>query len=396
MMAHNDNQKARYKEKDEKGFFEWHNFRKTGTDSYRKDRPKQFYPIILNTETNKLRIPKILWSDDKQQYEITETLKETEIELLPLTPEGTERVWKYSIERANSTIDDYLVKKTATGYEIYIRNYLNESGVLPRTWWDKSEYSAKDNGTRTLANLFGPVKLFDFPKAPEAVKDALIAANLPSEGFVLDFFSGSATTAHAVMQLNAEDGGKRKFIMVQIPEVCDEKSEAAKAGYATIPEIGKERTRRAGQKIKDEAGLNAQDLDIGFRVLKLDSSNMKDVYYTPEEYAQMQFSLDGFTDNIKPDRSHEDLLFQVMLELGIPLSCKIAKDGDLISVEFEGDPNYLMANFGRVDTATVTEIAKRQPYYAVFRDSSFASDSAMTNFEQVFNTYSPQTIRRVL
>jgi adenine-specific DNA-methyltransferase len=220
----------------------------------------------------------------------------------------------------------------------------------------------------------------------------LIAANLPYDGIVLDFFSGSATTAHAVMQLNAEDGGKRKFIMVQITEACDEKSEAAKAGYANICEIGKERIRRAGRKIKDEAGLMAQDLDIGFRVLKLDSSNMKDVYYTPEEYAQMNFSLDGFEDNIKPDRTDEDLLFQVMLDLGIPLSAKISKDGSLLRV----NDNYLIACFSRVDTELITEIAKRKPYYAVFRDSSFASDSAMVNFEQVFSTYSPNTIRRVL
>ena len=263
---------------------------------------------------------------------------------------------------------------------------------MPHTWWDKPEYSARDNGTRTLTNIFGPGKVFDFPKAPEAVKDALISANLPCDGLVLDFFSGSATTAQVVSEMNADDDGNRKFILVQLPEPCSDKSEAYKAGYKTICEIGKERIRRAGAKIKADNPLTTADLDVGFRVLKLDSSNMKDVYYTPEEYAQLGFNLDGFMDNIKEDRSPEDLLFQVMLDLGIPLSAKITQDGDVFHV----NDNYLIACFKKVDTELITAIAKLKPYYAVFRDSSFTSDSAMVNFEQVFNTYSPNTIRRVL
>jgi len=227
----------------------------------------------------------------------------------------------------------------------------------------------------------------------------------------MDFFSGSATTAHAVMQLNAEakDGAKRKFIMVQLAEDLDVNYEKASTDEKTaikrsidfldsigkphtICEIGKERIRRAGAKIKADSPLTTADLDVGFRVLKLDSSNMKDVYYTPEEYAQLGFSLDGFMDNIKEDRSPEDLLFQVMLDLGIPLSAKITLDGDVFHV----NDNYLIACFKKVDTELITAIAKMKPYYAVFRDSSFTSDSAMVNFEQVFNTYSPNTIRRVL
>jgi len=182
--------------------------------------------------------------------------------------------------------------------------------------------------------------------------------------------------------------------MVQLPEPTDEKSEAYKAGYKNISEIGKERIRRAGKKIKEEnkdkEGI--EDLDIGFRVLKLDSSNMKDVYYTPQEYGQMNFDLEGFMDNIKPDRSDEDLLFQVMLELDIPLSAKINRDEKIFYV----NDNYLIACFGKVDTDLITAIAKKKPYYAVFRDNSFVSDSALVNFEQVFNTYSPNTIRKVL
>ena len=211
----------------------------------------------------------------------------------------------------------------------------------------------------------------------------------------MDFFSGSATTAHAVMQLNAEDGGRRKFIMVQIPEVCDEKSEAYKAGYKNICEIGKERIRRAGRKIKEEAGLTAQELDIGFRVLRLDSSNMQDVYYMPSAMAQNL--LDTTTDNIKPDRTPEDLLFQVMLELGVLPSSKIVEmvvDGKRV---FDVADGFLLACFDEgVTSETVTAIAKKQPYYAVFRDASMADDSTATNFDQIFETYSPSTVRKVL
>jgi adenine-specific DNA-methyltransferase len=217
---------------------------------------------------------------------------------------------------------------------------------------------------------------------------------------ILDFFSGSATTAHAVMQINAEDGGKRKFIMVQLPEVCTEDSEATKAGYKNICEIGKERIRRVGKKIVNESPLDRAELDIGFRVLKLDSSNMKDVYYTPQdtvsEVGELAVDLDGFVDNIKADRTAEDLLFQVMLDLGISLSSKIEKREIGGRVVHFVDNNKLLACFDRVTDEIVTEIAKNKPYYVVFRDSSFYNDATLVNFEQIFKTYSPATIRKVL
>ena len=211
----------------------------------------------------------------------------------------------------------------------------------------------------------------------------------------MDFFSGSATTAHAVMQLNAEDGGNRKFIMVQLPEECKEDSEAYKAGYKNICEIGKERIRRAGAKIKEENPLTTADLDTGFRVLKLDSSNMKDVYYNPDEYTMG--SLFGMADNIKDDRTPEDLLFQVMLDLGILLSSKIEETMIAGKKVFNVADGYLYACFDSdVSEETVKAIAQKKPYYAVFRDSGFANDSVATNFEQIFETYSPSTIRKVL
>ena len=302
------------------------------------------------------------------------------------------KCWLYGHEKVDQLIADNRIGFREGSGTPYLKRFLSEvrqGSTLPTIILDGgvSVDSAKE-----IRDLFSN-DYFEFPKPTKLLKKLLICG-LGINDIVMDFFSGSATTADAVMQLNAEDGGKRKFIMVQLPEPCDENSDAYKTGYKTIAEIGKERIRRAGKKIKednkDKPGI--ENLDIGFRVLKLDSSNMKDVYYTPEEYAQMNFNLEGFMDNIKPDRTEEDLLFQVMLDLGIPLSAKIRQEGETFYV----NDNYLIACFGRVDTALITEIAKKKPYYAVFRDSSFINDSAMVNFEQVFSTYSPNTIRRVL
>lgn len=248
--------------------------------------------------------------------------------------------------------------------------------------------------TRELKMLFDGEDYFDFPKPVDYIK-LIIEQGAAEEGIVLDFFSGSATTAHAVMQLNAEDGGNRKFIMVQFPEATDEKSEAYKAGYRNICEIGKERIRRAGTKIKEEAGLAAQNLDTGFRVLKCDTSNMKDVYYNPAEYEVNMFS--RLEDNIKEDRTPEDLLFQVMLDLGVLLSSKIEETTIAGKKVFNVEDNYLIACFDSdVSEETIKAIAKQKPYYFVMRDSSMASDSVATNFDQIFATYSPDTVRKVL
>ena len=212
---------------------------------------------------------------------------------------------------------------------------------------------------------------------------------------VMDFFSGSATTAHAVMQLNTEDGGHRKFIMVQIPEATDEKSEARRAGYPNICEIGKERIRRAGAKIKADSPLTTQDLDVGFRVLKCDESNMKPVYYTPADTEQEQMDL--LADNIKEDRTPEDLLFQVMLDMGVPLSSTIEVTEIARKKVFDVGGNFLLACFDKdVTEETITAVAKRKPYYFAMRDSSMADDTVAANFEQIFRTYSPDTVRKVL
>ena len=231
-MEHSERQKSRYSEKDETGYFEWENFRKNGTDSDRADRPKQFYPIYLNTDTLKKRIPSIQWNNNNNSYDICEKPLDNETVLWPISASGEEKVWKYGIERARTDCNQFKVKKTKQGYEVYRKKYLNNEGSAPHTWWDKAEYSARDNGTRMLTNILGSKSVFDFPKALNSVKDSLIIANLPSDGLVVDFFAGSGTTLHAVNLLNALDGGKRQCILVTNNEVSESETKVlAKSGY---------------------------------------------------------------------------------------------------------------------------------------------------------------------
>ena len=277
------------------------------------------------------------------------------------------------------------------------KTFLSEvqSGLRPNTILFQNEVGNNQEAKQELKVLFDEISVFDSPKPVRLLKTLLQISNIDKNSLVLDFFSGSATTAHAVMQLNAEDGSKRKFIMVQLPEECAENSEAYKAGYKNICEIGKERIRRAGKKIKEENPLTTQDLDIGFRVLKCDSSNMEDVYFTPKEYMDKQQNL--FVDNIKKDRSDEDLLFDAMLKLDTPLSSKIEKISIAGKTVYNVAQGHLMACFDKnVTDEVITAIAKEMPSYFVMRDSSQADDSVAINFEQIFNTYSPQTVRRVL
>lgn len=259
----------------------------------------------------------------------------------------------------------------------------------------RSIISLKSDGGIEVEKIFEGKSYFPYPK-PVSLIEVLINSIEEKEGIFLDFFAGSSTTAHAIMKLNCEDNGHRKFIMVQLPEKTDEKSEAYKAGYKNICEIGKERIRRAGRKIKEDAGLTAPaDLDIGFRCLRLDESNMKPVYYTPDEVGQQDlFSL---VDNVKEDRTPEDLLFQVMLDLGVLLSSSIEVKEIAGKKVFNVADGFLLACFDHdVTEETVKAIAQMKPYYAVFRDSSMANDSVATNFDQIFETYSPDTVRKVL
>lgn len=254
------------------------------------------------------------------------------------------------------------------------------------TLWDDIQYNnLTKEGSIEFPNGKKPIKLLQ----------RIIELTCDKDSIILDFFSGSASTAHAVMQMNYEDNGHRKFIMVQLPEECEEGSDFKKTGFMNICEIGKERIRRSGDKIKKEAGITSDNLDTGFRVLKCDTSNMKDIYYTPSETQQSLF--DTYADNIKEDRTPEDLLFQVMLDLGVLLSSKIEETTIAGKQVFNVADGFLIACFDKdVTEETVKAVAEKKPYYAVFRDSSMANDSVATNFDQIFASISPETVRKVL
>ena len=312
------------------------------------------------------------------------------------TPTGAEitEEWRFKKETYNALLADNRLVFPRGGegkprYKLFLSEKKAE-GQLANTWLET--LASNQEATREIKDIFNGKLLFDTPK-PVGLLVFCIQLATQKDCIILDFFSGSAATAHAVMKLNAEDGGKRKFIMVQLPEKTDEKSEAYKAGYKNICEIGKERIRRAGKKVKEEAGLSAQNLDTGFRVLKLDSSNMEDVYYTPQEFELQSL----FNENVKSDRTNEDLLFQVMLDLGIKLSAKIeSKQIAGKNVHFVDD-NYLVACFDRdVNESTITEIAKLQPIYFVMRDASASNDNVIDNFEQIFKHYSPDTVCKII
>ena len=331
--------------------------RKWGSNSRREDRPNLYYPITAPDGTD----------------------------LYPMLSANEEARWRWGVATMNKAIKEGRVEfKQNNGTWIAYEKIDETEGNTKKytTWIDDIP-----NGTATLKQLSIP---FDYSKSYELILRLLRMANVNPDSIVMDFFSGSATTAHAVMALNNSDGGRRKFILIQLPEVTSEKSEARKAGYETICDIGEERIRRAGKKIREESPLTTGDLDVGFRVFRVDSSNMKDVYKRPEEYIQSQ--LEMFIENIKPDRRPEDLLIQVMLELGIELSAKIEEEFVAGKHVFIVEDGHLIACFDeRINNFTVTAIAKRQPDYVAFRDSCFENDAVITNFDQIILAYSPKT-----
>ena len=358
---------AIYDQTDNKGRYLTRSLRRTGGEDRREDRPTMYYGLKAPDGTI----------------------------VFPKGPTGYDSRWicgepKYKELEANGLIE--WKQNREEKWVPYQKFYLENRTKAPGNLWTDVEGNKK--ATRDIRTIFDSDKVFDFPK-PIGVLAKIITIGAESDSIILDFFSGSATTAHAVMKLNAEDGGHRKFIMVQLPEVTDEKSEARKAGYANICEIGKERIRRAGKKVKEEAGLQGQDLDIGFRVLKLDTSNMEDVYYTPDDLTERD--LFNSVDNVKPDRTPLDLLFQVLPELNIELSARIEKKEIHGKKVFMVNGDQLIATFDTdVNESTITEIAKLRPVYFVMRDASAENDNVLDNFEQIFKHYSPDTIRRIL
>jgi len=313
-------------------------------------------------------------------------------EILGIKP-GEGKRWKIGKVEAERLIEKDKIR--VIGDKVKIEIYPDdEDSFQYRPFWshfDMEEVSTAEVGKSEFNELMESKLGFDTIKPVDLI--TTIFNYLPSDDdIILDFFAGSATTAHAVMQLNAEDSGNRKFIMVQLPEACDEKSEAFKAGYKNIAEIGKERIRRAGNKIKEENALTALNLDIGFRVLKVDSSNMQDVYYNPDDYSQDLLS--KITDNIKPDRTDEDLLFQVLLDWGVDLALPVYKEKIAGNDVFLVSDNALVACFvkkGEIDEDFCKELAKRKPLRVVFRDAGFKDDSMKINVEQIFKLMSPYT-----
>ena len=371
-----------YNKQDEVGKYRAIGLRNRNQSFNPQTRPNLYFPLYVDPETHRVSTVK-----DSTYID----------EVWPDAPDGTKTCWTWmrtKIEKENNLI---IAERSGDKWRIFRKDYLispdgNVATTLVKSLWTDNTIN-NDYGKKSIKELFGG-NIMSFPKSPELIKK-LIMIGMQKDAIIMDFFSGSATTAHAVMQQNAEDGGSRKFIMVQIPEETAEKSEAYKAGYKNICEIGKERIRRAGKKIKEDSPLTTQNLDVGFRVLKCDTSNMKNVYYNPADYEADLF--DYMTDNIKSDRTPEDLLFQVMLDLGVELSSKIEETVIAGKKVFDVADGFLIACFDTdVTDETIKAIAQKQPYYFVMRDSSLANDSVATNFEQIFATYSPDTVRKVL
>jgi adenine specific DNA methylase mod len=336
----------------------------------RINNPKNFYPIYVSSDLKEISLDHE-YENGYVAYPITST---------------QERTWRYIKESMNQKIKDgEFVAQLERGEVKIYEKYRVDKGQLIKTHWVDKKYNANTSGTKILDDLMG-VKTFDFPKSLYLMYDILKLCT-KKDDIVLDFFSGSATTAHAVMQLNADDGGNRQFILIQIPESVDETTSAYKNGYKTLCDIGEERIRRAGKKINEESKT---DIDYGFRVYKVDTSNMKDVYYKPSEVNQM--NLLDYLSNIKEDRTPEDLLIQVMLDLGLTLDLKIEEKTILNNKVYFVEDNSLVACFDdQVDINIVDEICKYNPMKVVFKDISFKTDKDKINLEERIKKLSPET-----
>ena len=339
-------------------------------------RPNLYYPLYVDPNT--------------KMVSTVETNTFTD-EVFPDTPDGIKTCWTWMKKKVDSENHLITAERTGNEWRIFRKDYLvaedgSTATTLVKSLWTENTLN-NDYGKKAIKELFGS-NVMSFPKPPELIK-RMAAIGSRQDSIILDFFSGSATTAHAVMQLNAEDGGHRKFIMVQLPEKCDEATEAYKAGYKTICEIGKERIRRAGDKIKSESPMTTQDLDIGFRVLKLDDTNMKDVYYAPDDYDQGMLA--GLESNIKDDRTDLDLLFGCLIDWGLPLSLPYKSEQiDSCTVHTYNDGDLIACFDANVPESVVKEIAKRKPLRAVFRDSGFASSPEKINVFEIFKLYMPE------
>lgn len=369
-MSLSEKQKAEYKYEDEIGRYRLLGLRQRGVASLREDRPEMFFPIWVNPEDSSISL----------------TYVEDWEEVIPKKSDGREGRWMWGKQKCINESNRLVARLVSTRreFDIFVKDYLNKDGEQ-RTRKYKTIWSDKilnnQIGTQEVKAILGG-DYMSFPKSTEYIK-TIIQTGTSSSSLILDFFSGSATTAHAVMQLNAEDGGNRQYIMVQLPEETPEDSEARKAGYNTIPDIAKERIRRAGKKIKEESPLTTADLDTGFRVFRLEEGNYEDVKRSPKEFKQDQ--LDLFLNNIKADRNDLDLLFGCMLDWGVQLSLPMTQevvDGKTIYTVNEDD---LVACFAEnVSESVVKAMADKMPLRVIFRDSCFAQDADKINIYETF------------
>ena len=389
-----------YKLVDDKGRYRLQGLRKRGDSAKREDRPNMYYPFYYNQKDSTLYLD----------------YHEGAVEVTPHLSDGSDGRWRWGIETARERLNELIALKVKgrDEYDIFQKDYLPQDGVKrikPKSFWTGTDFSA-ETGTLEVKTIFGK-RVFDTPKPIGLLKYILEQATT-KESIILDFFSGSATTAHAVIEMNAEDQGHRKFILVQVPDKCEESSEAAKAGYRTICEIGKERIRRAGAKIladqqakqKTAEGKNdlfdsaeqqptAKNLDVGFRVLKIDDSNMKDVYYSAGEISQQD--LIEQISNIRDDRTDLDLLFGCLVDWGVSLSLPIKTETiEGVKVHNVNDGDLVACFSEQIPEAAIRQIAAAKPLRAVFRDSSFASDSAKINVTEIFKILSPNTSVKVV
>lgn len=377
-VAIDDEQVALFDMRDETGAYRLKNFIRLADGKYatRDAKPDFWYPIYVSNDLSKVSIDEF----------------DGAIPVYPITETGVERTWKTTKETCaeRNALGDILAKRESG--KVYVYEKLREDQVI-KTHWINKKYHGFHYGTKILDDLLG-VKTFDFPKSLFLMHD-IFKLFTEKDDIILDFFSGSATSAHAIMQLNSEDMGNRKFILAQIPASCDSKSDAYKAGYHNICEIGKERIRRAGKKIKEDNPLTTDNLDTGFRVFKVDESNMNDVYYSPAEYSQNLLSM--LESNVKSDRNDLDLLFGCLIEWGLPLSLPYSSEqieGCTVHNYNDGD---LIACFDEnVSDSVIKAIANMQPLRAVFRDSSFEDSPSKINVGEIFKLLAPDTRVKVI
>lgn len=370
-----------YNKEDEVGKYRAIGLRNRNQAFNPQTRPNLYYPLYVNPKNGKVS---------------TQRSDEYCDEVFPDAPDGTQTCWTWMRQKVEAENHLIIAEKSGSEWRIYRKDYLLKDGAVATTlvkslWTDNTINN--DWGKKAIKELFGS-NVMSFPKAPELIKK-MIQIGTDKEAIVLDFFSGSATTAQAVMEVNAADGGHRKFIMVQIPEPCDEKSDAFKAGYKTIAELGRERVRRAGAKMKETQPLLATTMDVGFRSFFVDESNMNDVYYAAGDYTQGMLSM--LESNVKSDRTDLDLLFGCLLEWGLPLTMPYSSEqinGCTVHTYNDGD---LIACFDEdIPDTVIKTIAKRQPLRAVFRDGSFSNSPAKINVGEIFKMLAPDTRVKVI